>query len=134
LADRLRGRLRRACPGAADAVALDRIGAFRGANVTWLAPSAPPPWLGPLAEAVRRGLDEAGIAYDRKPFVPHLTLARGARAPAAEVEPLVVSGWRVALVASGGPAASGGRYRVLAWLDTPPDAPDGCHPIVTGVS
>lgn len=37
------------------------------------------PRLRELADDVRRELDAAGIGYDRKEFVPHITLARRAR-------------------------------------------------------
>ena len=121
LAARLRSGLHGACPPPDASMVFDRIGSFRGANVTWLGPSVPPAWLQPLAMAVRDGLDGAGVAYDRKPFVPHLTIVRGARAPADGIAPLSSSGWRVALVRSAKPAESAGpgagRYQIMEWLD-----------------
>lgn len=134
LAARLRSRLHAACPPTGATIVFDRIDSFRGANVIWLGASAPPGWLQLLADAVRDGLDDAGVPFDRKPFVPHLTVARGARAPAGPIGALAVSGWRVALVRSIEPAAAGaGRYRVLEWL-SPPGRPHGCNPHVTAVS
>ena len=113
--------LERACPQTPaldDAIALDRIGSFRGANLTWLGPLAPPPWLETVADAVRSALDEAGVAFDRKPFRPHVTIARNVRLPAAELTPIVVQGWRIALVrsATGATPRGAGRYQVAAWL------------------
>ncbi len=56
-----------------------------------------------LAEAVRSGL-ERGIAYDRKAFRPHITLARRARLPQGDLPELVFPGperaYRVALFKS----------------------------------
>lgn len=56
-------------------VALDgRAGTFRR-QVLW-AGLAPSPELDALAAAVRAELTDVGIAFDDKPFRPHLTLAR----------------------------------------------------------
>jgi len=59
-------------------LALDRLGCF-GRRLLWSGPAETPEWLESLALALRAELDRRGIAYDRKPFVPHLTLVRGAR-------------------------------------------------------
>lgn len=54
---------------------LDRLGVFRSARVLWLGgPECQP--LQALADAVRAALEVQGVAYDRKPFVPHITLLR----------------------------------------------------------
>ena len=42
-----------------------------------------------LAEEVRTRLDERGVAYDRKAFRPHITLARRTSLPKAPLEGLV---------------------------------------------
>lgn len=52
----------------------------------WLGVDADPSLLD-LAQSVRSGLDAAGIAYDAKPFKPHITLARRARLPHGIVLP-----------------------------------------------
>lgn len=69
--------------------ALDQVGAFGGARVVFAgsAPDRVPLRLMALAEAVRGELDGLGISsYDRKPFVPHVTLLRNvARADAAHL-------------------------------------------------
>jgi len=99
---------------------LDRLGCF-GRRLLWSGPGEPPPWLADLAQALRAELDARGVAYDRKPFVPHLTLVRGARPVpadalrefAAGVEPIAAAGAQARVGTSGG-AAAGSRYR---WLD-----------------
>jgi 2'-5' RNA ligase len=64
---------------------IDRIGAFAGARVLW-AGSAPDPRLAAVAAQARTCLDALQVGYDRKPFVPHVTLLRDlARADAAQV-------------------------------------------------
>lgn len=105
-------------PNAHDALTFDQVGSFRGADVAWLGMSQPPPWLAPLAQAVRDALDAAGVSYDRKPFVPHLTVARGVRVPAEPIEPIVTHGWRAALACSAQreDAQAPGRYRIAAWV------------------
>ncbi len=57
---------------------LDRLGWFAGARVLWIG-GADDAHVAALAQEVRTVLDEAGIAYDRKPFAAHVTLARGLR-------------------------------------------------------
>lgn len=54
---------------------LSRVGVFTGAKVLWAGPEATETLDG-LASLVRRGLDRAGVPYDRKPFNPHITLIR----------------------------------------------------------
>ena len=67
---------------------------------------------------VRDALDAAGVSYDRTPFVPHLTVARGVRVPAEPIEPIVTHGWRAALACSAQrkDAQAPGRYRIAAWV------------------
>lgn len=57
---------------------LDRLGWFAGPRVLWIG-GADDAHIAALAQEVRTLLDEAGIAYDRKPFAAHVTLARGLR-------------------------------------------------------
>jgi 2'-5' RNA ligase len=57
---------------------LDRVGAFSGARVLWAAGDVTPA-LAAAAQRARRALDALGIDYDRKPFVPHVTLYRDVR-------------------------------------------------------
>jgi 2'-5' RNA ligase len=61
-----------------DALVLDRLGSFDG-RLLWIGPAEDPPWLATVAQAVREGLTAIGAPFDRKRFVPHLTLVRRAR-------------------------------------------------------
>ena len=61
-------------------LALGRPGVFAEAKVLW-AGVEPSDALSRLADSVRRQLDEAGIPFDRKPFYPHITLARKPQLP-----------------------------------------------------
>jgi 2'-5' RNA ligase len=70
----------RALPALHGSWQLDRIGAFARGRVLWASGPAEPA-LERLAAQVRAALDAQGVAYDRRAFVPHVTLARG-QAPA----------------------------------------------------
>jgi 2'-5' RNA ligase len=54
---------------------LDRLGSFGAARVLWIG-GAPNAALSALAAEARSCLDANAIAYDHKPFVPHVTLLR----------------------------------------------------------
>jgi 2'-5' RNA ligase len=54
---------------------LDRIGAFDGPRVAW-AGGPTTPELQALVSAVQHLLDEEHVRFDRRPFVPHVTLLR----------------------------------------------------------
>lgn len=56
---------------------VDHMGAFRRARVLW-AGGASVPALDHLVRDVRALLDRLDVAYDRKPFAPHVTLVRDA--------------------------------------------------------
>ena len=76
---------------------LDQTGAFDGARVLW-AGGRDDPRLTLLATQVRALLDAMRVRYDRKPFVPHVTLLRNlpraaARDAARPVDPPIA--WRV---------------------------------------
>lgn len=58
--------------------AIDRIGCFERARVVW-AGAAATPSLAAASAQVRGCLDRLAVGYDRKPFVPHVTLYRDAR-------------------------------------------------------
>ena len=67
-------------PGAPFPIALSHPGVFQRAKVLYagIAPSAE---LTALAERTQSCLTEAGIPFDSKPFVPHITLARKPSVP-----------------------------------------------------
>lgn len=59
-----------------------------------LTPSQPPPPLLQLVERLRSGLSSLGVALDSRPFLPHVTLARGADTQPPWPAPEVFE-WRV---------------------------------------
>ena len=67
-----------AVPFAPMRLVLDRIGYWKHNRIIWCGAEADPPALTGLVERLRERLDAASIAYDRKPFVSHLTLVRNA--------------------------------------------------------
>lgn len=93
---------------------LDRLDGFARARVAWLGPAAVPKALVALAHVLERELDAAGVAYDRRPFRAHVTVARSCRGPyvACAIDPLA---WRVdSLVLLRSPrGVSGGRYETI---------------------
>lgn len=63
-------------------ITLSHIGLFREAKVIWAGVEESEP-LNKLADSVRNNLSVAGIPFDPKPFVPHITLGRKPIIPAA---------------------------------------------------
>jgi 2'-5' RNA ligase len=91
---------------------LDRVGSFPRARVFWCGASVCPAPLLELVLALSRGLADCGFAPERRPYRPHVTLARKAR-PVVAQELLQPIRWAVdGLVLVTG---TGGvpRYRVL---------------------
>jgi 2'-5' RNA ligase len=116
IARRLAARLA-ALPAEAFDWMLDEVGAFGGARVLWAGGSSPP--LQALADRSRRLLDELAVPFDRKPFVPHVTLLRklprdALRQAGGPIEPPIA--WRVGapvlLVSATG--AQGTRYTAMS--------------------
>jgi len=106
-------------PALSGAWNLDRVGAFTAARVIWAA-GAPQPQLFELAARVRHALHAQGVAFDRRAFVPHVTLLRGPSAALDEALPVPIA-WRL------GPAEllvsardAGHRLRYRPWSATPP--------------
>src|SRR5512133_3431 len=61
---------------------LGRIGSFgppHALSVVWAGIDRTPPEMQALHASVSDELSRAGVAFDRKPLVPHVTLARGRR-------------------------------------------------------
>lgn len=101
--------------GASFGLTLDRIGAWPGPRILWLAPSAPPPALLRLAADLEQALLPCGYHPEARPYLPHVTLARklaGACATLA-VPPLR---WPVRdfVLAESLTGSAGARYQVLA--------------------
>jgi RNA 2',3'-cyclic 3'-phosphodiesterase len=86
---------------------VDQPGYWKKNRIAWAGCSAVPAELADLVAELRGSLEDAGVAFDEKPFAVHITLARDARPPASMpvLEPI---DWPVdgfALVGS-----AGGRY------------------------
>ena len=58
------------------ALTLDQVGYWKHNRIIWCGPEDEPQALTALVADLRAGLDEAGIHYDPKPFVSHVTLVR----------------------------------------------------------
>jgi len=83
-------------------LALDRVGYWKHNRIIWCGAGEEPQPLSTLVADLRARLDAAGIPYDRKPFVSHVTLVRNASGlPAAPAWiPLVWEAADFALVSS----------------------------------
>ena len=57
---------------------LDRIGYWKHNRIIWCGASEDPPALTALVAELRARLTAAGIRYDTKPFVSHVTMVRNA--------------------------------------------------------
>lgn len=57
-------------------LACDALGVFAQKRLVWVGPSAASAALEALAAATRSMLRDAAIAFDPKPFVPHVTIVR----------------------------------------------------------
>lgn len=75
---------------------LDRVGHFAG-GVLWLGPSTTPPTLRQLAATLA-----AGTTGDDRPWVPHVTLARGAPARDRPLAPIPWDACEFVLLSSHG--------------------------------
>lgn len=100
-------------------IVLDRVGGFFRARVLWIGPSQAPAALGELRRQLEAAAGTAGVAFDAKPLVPHVTCYRDVRR-ALEPAPIEPLRWAVrdfALVHS-----AGGQYHVVSqWpLQTAP--------------
>lgn len=84
-------------------------GYWRHNRIVWAAPVATPESMRELVAALERALKSEGLHFDLRPYVPHITLLRDARAP--KVLPLLEFEWRVSEFAL---VESARGYRVLA--------------------
>jgi 2'-5' RNA ligase len=64
------------------ALEVDRVEHWRHNRIVWAGASGMPGELARMTDELRAALDAAGFRYDRKPFVPHVTLLRDAHAAA----------------------------------------------------
>ena len=90
---------------------LDRVGGFFRARVLWVGPSQVPPELAQLRRGIEAAATQAGLPFDLKPLVPHLTCYRDVR-KALDPVPIEPLRWPVrefALVES-----VAGQYHVVS--------------------
>jgi len=74
---------------------LDRAGLWAHNRIAWLGASEMPPELEALVQGLRSALADAGLPFDAKPFVPHITVARKVR-PGSVLPALRPIRWPVA--------------------------------------
>jgi 2'-5' RNA ligase len=99
-------------PRAPFELTLDQLGFWAQARVLWLGPTEAPAALRALERELWDRLVALGFERERKPYAPHVTLARKARGVSADVEAVVWPVGAIALVESKtGPRNS--RYTAL---------------------
>ena len=83
-------------------------------RIAWAAPNSTPDPLTRLVAMLEQALARAGFDYDRRPYAPHITLVRGARAPASL--PALRFAWPVTdfVLVEAARGARGAEYRVVA--------------------
>lgn len=92
---------------------LDRVGQFPAARVAWLGPARVPAELARVAAELWAAVAPVGVAPDRRPFRPHVTIARKIQRP-PDLNAAQPVHWRVrgfALIRSV-TAQEGARYMV----------------------
>jgi 2'-5' RNA ligase len=97
---------------------LDRPGFWKHNRIAWAGASSIPAELEGLVRGLREALTRFRIAFDPKPFVPHVTLLREAREPRTlpALEPIR---WDLdGFVLVGPSARGGGRYEVIRTWET----------------
>ena len=100
----------------APAVVLDRLGDFDGGRRPWVFGASAPGGVDALVAALRARLGGAALAFDPRPFVPHLTVRRAReRAPSGPIAPIAWTAGEFVLFQSAPDAAD---YRVLARVAT----------------
>lgn len=93
-------------------LALDRLGAFRGAKVAWAGPAQPAPALLELQARLASELRRRGFALESRPFHAHVTLVRGIERP-VPVAPVAPIAWTAGAVALVQTQPGTGRYATL---------------------
>lgn len=97
---------------------INRLDSWPGPRVIWSGPSASPAALGSLAKALQQCLPDCGVEQEKRPFRPHITLARkiNRTAGAVKITPVYWPVKRFALVESCG-HVSGSIYTVVrTWV------------------
>ena len=93
---------------------LDQTGYWRHNRIVWASPLTVPEPLRALVTGIEGGLKQAGFEFDQRPYAPHITLLRDARAPA--ILPPLDLHWPVRdfVLVESARVARGAEYRVLA--------------------
>ena len=95
---------------------LDRIGYWSGPQILWLAPTRVPRALNNLFENMLAGLGKCSVTLDKRPYRPHITLARKVKKPPPGIrfEPLVWDVREYSLMKSSSSPDGGVNYQKLA--------------------
>ncbi|MBK1700814.1 RNA 2',3'-cyclic phosphodiesterase [Thiococcus pfennigii] len=92
---------------------LERLGHWRGPRVLWCAPNETPAGLVRLVDGLNAGLTDCGLALERRPYRPHVTLARQVGADPPDERPIAPIDWPVGdFVLAGGSGGGPPRYRI----------------------
>jgi 2'-5' RNA ligase len=93
----------------------DEAGYWPHNQIVWVGCKVPPPALIELQSALAARLTAAGIAFDAKPFQPHVTLLRNVRTAKSELPHAIVE-WPVRdfVLVESTPATDGSRYQIVA--------------------
>lgn len=65
---------------------LDRLGYWSGPQILWLAPSHTPHQLISLREGIKPHLVRCDVMIDKRPYRPHITLARKVKKPPPKIK------------------------------------------------
>jgi 2'-5' RNA ligase len=75
-------------------VCFDRYGGWKHNRIVWAMPTEIPAALAELVQGLEAGLKQEDFVFDRRPYVPHITLLRRAR-QRPEAADLPVAEWEV---------------------------------------
>ena len=102
--------------GAAFELSLDRLGYFRRARVLWIGPDHTPQALLDLHALLWMRLESLGFEQERRPFRPHVTVARGTKgARSSALDQSIVWQADTLVLATSKPGSTQSpRYRKLA--------------------
>jgi 2'-5' RNA ligase len=97
------------------ALSLDVVGSFSRAGIAWAAPSGMPPALARANRDLVAALSARGIDSERRPYRPHVTLARRcARAIDGAIDPPIAWSVDAVVLMSSRLLSDGARYRPIA--------------------
>jgi len=100
--------------GSSFELVLDRLGYWRHNRIVSASPLSVPEALRELVSSLEGRLQQAGFEFDQRPYAPHITLLRDARAPGVPA-PLNLD-WPVGdfVLVESAQGPRGAEYRVLA--------------------